>query len=62
MVKQEIFLMLYGQYQWWGKVVCSNGHGGGQRGCTGAWSFSNTTVLQSIPLCYTVHQLGENNS
>jgi hypothetical protein len=34
-----------------------------QRGdATGVWSFFNISVLQSIPLCCTVHQLGESNS
>jgi hypothetical protein len=29
---------------------------------TGAWSFSNINVLQSIPLHCTVRHLGENGS
>jgi hypothetical protein len=62
-VEQYFFLVLYGWHQWWGGEVCSNAHGGGERGCYKyAWSFSNISVLQSIPLHYTVHQLGENDS
>jgi hypothetical protein len=39
-------------------MVCSNGHGGGKRGCYGCtWAFSNITVLQSILLCCIVLQV-----
>jgi hypothetical protein len=34
MVEQYIFLGVYGQYRWYGGEVCSNGHGGGERGCS----------------------------
>jgi hypothetical protein len=51
MVKQYLFSVPYGQYRSWNGEVCSNSHGGGERGyyrC--AWSFSSIIVLQSIPL------------
>jgi hypothetical protein len=38
-----------------------NGHGGGDRWCCSAWSFSDINVLQLIPLCFTVHNLGESD-
>jgi hypothetical protein len=41
--------------------VCSSGHGGKGNART-AWSFSNISVLQSVLLCYTRHQLGESGS
>jgi hypothetical protein len=64
MVEQYLsFSMLYCQYRWWGEEVCSSGHGGGEReDTTGAWSFSHISVLQSVLLCFTVHQLSESGS
>jgi hypothetical protein len=54
-VEQYLFFpMLYSQYQWWGGKVCSNGHGGWERGCyMRGWPLPNISVLQSVVLFIT---------
>jgi hypothetical protein len=32
-IVEHYLLVLYGQYQWWGGEVCSNGPDGGEWGC-----------------------------
>jgi hypothetical protein len=46
---------------WWGRCVPAVIVERERGDATGAWSFSDS-FLQSVPLCCTVHQLGENNT
>lgn len=32
-LNSAVFSVLYGQFWWWVGKVCSDGHGGGERGC-----------------------------
>jgi hypothetical protein len=51
--KKYIFLVLYGQYWWWGGEVCSNVHGAGERECYRCtWSVLtvNSVMMYCAPL------------